>query len=516
MRFMNWISSGLRRPAAALLAGSAAVALGLPIGVGAQSASPVTSGVVLSGVTIVDTRSGKLTPGMAVVVEGNRIVRIARAGSVRTGGRARIVDARGKFVTPGFLDMHAHPLDSPDPAGSLALMLANGITGFRQMSGSPALLQARRDGTLPVSDATPALLVMPGTILTPGNAATPAAIVAEIGQQKAQGADFIKVVAAPPPAFLAGLSEAKRQGLPFVGHLPPSTSVVTASQGGMRAIEHEGPTESILLSCSSDEVALRRDLVPPQMPGPPTGTPQGSATAPMRPPGLPMTLRSLVNPMAATTASGYAHIARTVASFDETRCRSVARTLAANGTWQVPTLLRVRTMEFGDDARYRTDPNLRYVPAASRRLWSEVAGEFGTKQTPESRATLDRLFARQLRLAKLFDEAGVPMLAGTDFGGGWVIAGFGLHQEFDLLEEAGLSPLTVLQMTTLNGARFLGRESTMGSVAVGKEANLVLLDANPVASVQALHRIAGVIRAGRYYAPTELDQMKKSVATRYE
>ncbi|WP_375402172.1 amidohydrolase family protein [uncultured Sphingomonas sp.] len=492
------------------------MALGLPIRADARSTSPVTSGVILSGVTIVDTSSGKLTPNMAVVVEGNRIVRIARTGSVRTRGRARVVDARGKFVMPGFLDMHAHPLDSPDPVGSLTLMLANGVTGFRQMSGSAALLQARRDGALPLSDTTPALLIMPGAVLTPGNAATPAAIIAEIGRQKAQGADFIKVVAATPPTFLAGLSEAKRQGLPFVGHLPPSTSVVTASQGGMRAIEHEGPTESILLSCSSDEVALRRDLVPPQMPGPPSGMPQGSGTAPTRPPGPPMTLRSLVNPMAMTTAAGFAHIERTVASYDETRCRSVARTLAANGTWQVPTLLRVRTMEFSDDARYRIDPNLRYVPAAGRRLWSEVAGEFAARQTPESRATVERLFARQLRLAKLFEEAGVPMLAGTDFGGGWVIAGFGLHQEFDLLAKAGLSPLTVLQMTTLNGARFLGREATMGSVAVGKEANLVLLDANPVESVQALHRIAGVIRAGRYYAPADLDQMKKSVATRYE
>ena len=106
------------------------------------------------------------------------------------------------------------------------------------------------------------------------------------------------------------------------------------------------------------------------------------------------------------------------------------------------------------------------------------------------------------------------MLAGSDLGGGFVIAGFGLHREFDLLEAAGLSPLDVLQMTTLNGAKFLGRESTMGSVAVGKAANLVLLSANPMASVQNLHRIAGVVRGGTYHSAAALAAMKQKTADR--
>lgn len=494
--------------------GAVGLLLAWSAGVGAQPRSAVTRGLVLNGVTIVDTRTGRLTPGRAIVIDDGAIMRIARAGTVRAGGSARFVDARGKFVTPGFLDMHAHPLDSPDPAGALSLMLANGITGFRQMSGSPALLEARRAGKLPLSDATPALLAMPGTILTPQNAPTPAAAVAEVKRQKAMGADFIKVVAAAPPTFLAALAAAKRQGLPFVGHLPPTVSVITASDAGMRAIEHEGPTESILLSCSTQEEALRRDLAPPRPPSSPAAAPPGASGA--GPAGPPIALRMLVNPMAAMPPAGYAHVARTVATYDDALCRTVARTLAANATWQTPTLLRVRTMEFGDDPLYRDDPNLRYAPAATRRLWAEVADEFAGRQTPETRATVRRLFERQLRLAKLFDETGVPMLAGTDFGGGWVVAGFGLHQEFDLLGQAGLSPLKVLQMTTLNGARFFGREATMGSVEVGRNADLVLLDADPVASTKALHRIAGVVRAGRYFAPDDLERMKAAVAARYE
>ncbi len=81
------------------------------------------------------------------------------------------------------------------------------------------------------------------------------------------------------------------------------------------------------------------------------------------------------------------------------------------------------------------------------------------------------------------------MMTGSDFGGGWVIPGVSLHQEFDLLEKAGLTPLRILQMTARNGAEFLKRESTMGTVDEGKDANLVLLDGNPLESAQNLHTI---------------------------
>jgi imidazolonepropionase-like amidohydrolase len=95
-----------------------------------------------------------------------------------------------------------------------------------------------------------------------------------------------------------------------------------------------------------------------------------------------------------------------------------------------------------------------------------------------------------------------------------VVPGFGLHQEFDLLAQAGLTPLEILQMTTLNGAKFLGREKTMGSVAPGKVADLVLLDANPVADVGNLHRINAVIRRGTYYSTPALNEMKDRTAAR--
>ena len=116
-------------------------------------------------------------------------------------------------------------------------------------------------------------------------------------------------------------------------------------------------------------------------------------------------------------------------------------------------------------------------------------------------------------MVRIFDEEGVKMMAGSDVGGsGWEIPGFALHQEFDQLAAAGLTPLRILQMATINAADFLGRTDTMGTLEPGKDADIVLLGADPVENVAHLHNIAGVIRAGRYYSPETLTSTIESIA----
>jgi hypothetical protein len=456
--------------------------------------------LVLDGVTVVDTRDGALTRDVSVVLADGTIERIGAAGD----DAAEHVDARGKYVVPGFNDLHAHPLSSSDPEGSLTMMLANGVTGFREMASAPPMLAARRAGKLPLSDVTPELLEMAGEILTPANAASPEAAVAEVAKQHAAGADFIKVIDVRPDVFFAALAESTRLGLRFLGHLPPSVDVRQASAAGMRSIEHLGPRDSILLGCSTDEPALRAHLA--QNPPKPAGIAGPIPESVVR--------RVLANPTIVTPPPEFERYARVVETFSEQRCADLAAHFVANGTWVCPTVIRIRTMELGDDPRYRNDPNLRYVPPQTRQMWQEVSQQFSGQLPPPVHATLKALFARQLALVQPLKAAGVKMMAGSDLGGGFIVGGFGLHAEFDLLEAAGLSPLDVLQMTTLNGAEYLGRESSMGRVAVGSAANLVLLDANPLESVQNLHGIAGVVRAGRYYPPAALDAMKKKTEAR--
>lgn len=463
--------------------------------------------LVLDGVTIVDTHSGKLIRNQSVAIDGGKIVQIARAGTIKAGTGTKVIDARGKYLVPGYLDMHVHSMNEPDPTVSFELMLAYGITGVRQMSGSPELLAKRRDGQLKLPADGPELLAMPGTVLTGANAGTAEAAVAEVDRQKAEGADFIKVIDVKPDPFFAALAEAKKNGLAFDGHLQPTSAIEKAADEGMTGIEHLGPGISVLVGCSTDEAALRRAIAatPPRAPPSPSG-----------PGPADRALRATTNPTMATDPVNFDLMKRVVATYSENKCRALMKRIKKDGMWMTPTLIRLRTMEFGDDPAYRHSPNLRYVPAKTQQLWQEMADQFPQIVTPDRRAMLKKFWALQLRLTKLLDDAGVPMMTGTDSGGvgHWEISGVALHQEIDLLHQAGLKPLTILQMTTLNGAKFLHREDRMGSVAVGKDADLVLLDANPIESAGNLHRIDAVVRSGKYYDKDALERLKQDAEKR--
>ena len=113
-------------------------------------------------------------------------------------------------------------------------------------------------------------------------------------------------------------------------------------------------------------------------------------------------------------------------------------------------------------------------------------------------------------------QNGVPILTGSDVGGVWLIPGFSLHQEFHELADAGLTPLQILQATTLRPAEFLNRETSMGTVEEGKNADLVLLNANPTLSVSSLDGIAGVVLKGKYFSADALEKMKSEVAASYK
>jgi imidazolonepropionase-like amidohydrolase len=151
---------------------------------------------------------------------------------------------------------------------------------------------------------------------------------------------------------------------------------------------------------------------------------------------------------------------------------------------------------------------------STTRTWQGAAGTFTKKFPPPSRATFRAAYEVLLRMTKIFNDGGVRMLAGSDaVGAAWEVPGPSLHREFDELARAGLPPLRILQMTTRDAAEFLGTTSAMGTVDVGKNADLVLLDANPVVDAASLHQICAVIRSGRHYSTADLDDLKDRVRT---
>ena len=480
-----------------LIAAAFTVAVGIVLyacgGSGGNNPSlDVTQGTILVNATVVNTRDGSLSPGMAIVIDGGKITQILPANiPINARGTAQAIDATGKFVVPGYLDMHTHTLDAADLLPTKwPLLIANGITGVREMNGSAVLVQRAQqlnaDRAAGRIDA-PEILIIPGDVfggeivgLPPiAGSSSAAAAVVEVQKQKAYGAGFIKNVRSTRDATLAMLAEAKNQSMYVAGHLSPTVGAKESSDAGLKAIEHLGGGLSILLDCSASEDSLRASML--------AGTPAIQLRQPV------------------------------LDSYDDAKCQALAKTFAKNDTWHVPTLIRLRAGLATDDALYRNDPNLIYVSRTTRAAWEAAAVQYTQTNNAAAAALLRKYYDKIQTLPKLLKQNGVKLLAGSDTANGavFVIPGVSLHQEFALLAAAGLAPLDILQMTTLNGAQFLNREATMGTVDLGKNADLVLLDANPIADAANLSKIAAVVLKGKYFSKAALDKQKADVADAY-
>ncbi|MFW0793385.1 amidohydrolase family protein [Gordonia sp. CPCC 205515] len=465
---------------------------------------PTTSGIfTIRDTTVVDVRTETLHPHQDIHIADGKIAAITHTGATTD---EQTIDGHGTYVVPGFIDAHTHALNWPkEVAGAYALMLANGVVGFRQMSGSPELLTDRAAGRLPAPTGAPELLATCGTLLTPMNTSTAEDAAKEVRTQHKLGADFIKAGMTQHDGFFAALTEAQRLELPLDGHLPGDVDPREAAQHGMRCIEHLGPGATVYTAASTEEKTLRAQ-------------PQKSIKLPkVKLPGMERVLNALIarlviNPAALTStdAAHELHVADT--TYDEAKAAELADLFIEHDTWQCPTLIRLHTQQFPDTPAHQDDPRQRYIAPAELKRWRKATKRFA-KLPDKTRKALREHWDAQLRMTKLFADKGVPMIAGTDANGaGWVIPGFALHDEFDLLADAGLSPVTILQMATSNAARFFGRADTHGQVAQGFHADLVLLQRNPLSDHTALHEISGVVRDGGWWSRADLDAILDRLA----
>lgn len=452
---------------------------------------------VIADVAVIDVESGTSTPHQDIRLDGGAISSISVHVPEGHGPDVEVVDAAGRFAIPAFVDAHAHPLNHPDEVdGAYALMLTAGIAGYRQMSGSDDLLERRAAGTLREPPGAPRLLALPGELLTPVNAGTAGAAARTVRHQAAHGADFIKAGFTSARTFMAALRAANEAGIPMAGHLPEDLDPREPAREGLRCIEHLGPRTSLVAASSRREEQVR-------------------AMSRSLPPLPPMRFLSkvvekslakmVVNPSKSTSAQVAAAYELADRTYDERKAQELAALFVEHETWNCPTLIRLHTQTFGDQPVHLEDPRAAYIHPDELAAWRDASATLAELPGATKDALAEDWEAKR-RLTRVFAEAGVPMLVGTDAdGAGWVIPGLAIHDEFDLLAGAGVSPLRILQMATLDAARFFAREDTAGRVEPGCEADLVLLEENPAADQRALHGIAGVVRDGRHYGREELD-----------
>ena len=456
--------------------------IGLMVLAGCQSA-PSTPGVpstAFVNVTVIDGTDGPARANQTVVVTGGRIAALGDAKTVKVPRGATTIDGTAKFLIPGLWDMHYHAdNDTANQRRFMAMNVANGVVGVRDMFGSQSIVALRR--RIESGEVVGTRMVLGSAIFDGPNPYWPGSVVvgsdseagAAVAKAKAGGAEFIKVyMLLPPPAFFGILRAAKAQGLDVAGHVPYAVNPGMASDSGMRTMEHSYDLMFATAAKGSDLERRAAKLL----------TTEKFA-------GFGIYNR-LVN--------------EAFARYDSTAAASLFAKFKANATWQVPTLSVMTGLGRIYDGDYAKDSAFRYMPAAMQKTWTGMRSFF-PKWTPADWDALKTPVAGYLRMVGDMNRAGVRILAGTDTPNPGTYPGFTLHRELELLVQAGLTPLQALQTATRNAAEFLRASDSLGTVAPGKVADLVLLDANPLEAIGNTQRIAGVMLRGTYRNRAALD-----------
>lgn len=452
------------------------------------------SDTLLTNVTLVDVETGTLAEGQSVLIAGNRIAGIGVAISTQAGTPE--LDAKGAYLIPGLWDAHVHIFSSPtEPDTALPLYLINGVTGIRDMGALwPIAKQLALQARIEAGETLGPRLVLAGAWVdaSPGSwpgmflADTPEAARAVVSRIADEGWAAVKSYSMlDEPTYLALADAAHDTGLPFVGHVPERVALGTALAAGQDGIEHFG---RVPMACSTAEARMLADL------------------------------RDVMAAGADRDAIFAVMAARNriiLESWDEVRCDQVLASMAKARMHVSPTLV-VAGFYVGD--RPADDaPRVRMLPSDVRTAWA--GPDFRLEaMTEEVRALASESIALDHRTFLMAQRAGVPILASTDasFANPWLFHGFSLLDELDLYVRIGLTPREALYTATVAPPRFFRLADQDGTIAPGRRADLVLLDANPLEDLATLRRPRAVIVGGRLLDRQALDGMEALLLERGE
>ena len=430
--------------AAAIVASSPIPAIGQP-------------SIAITRVSVIDGDAPSPRTDQTVVIDGNRVVRVGASGSVAVPPGARIVDGRGKFLLPGFWDMHVHTAISGG-RDLLSLYVANGVTGVRDMAGDWDTLKSWRS-EIGRGQLVGPRIIASGPYLEGGDVPIPHllarnAVEASAGVDSliALGVDFIKVHSQlNAESYFAIARRARERGVVFAGHVPRVVGSAAASDSGQKSIEH---LLGIPAECTpADSVALA-----------PRYTVQGALG----------------------------------------RCSSedlapLYEKFVRNGTYVTPTFTAQVEVAVWPTRAVPGDSLAHYLPKAVRDYVAQIF-PMPDSIPPNADSVGRAMLEKRLRQVSAMQRAGVHILTGTDAPLRNSPPGFGLHEELALLVSGGMAPFEALRSATLEPARYFGMLDSLGTIAPGKLADLLLLDANPLQDIRNTRRISAVVANGRLYA----------------
>jgi imidazolonepropionase-like amidohydrolase len=418
--------------------------------------------VAFTHVKLYDSENARFLADQTVVADKGRIVAVGPAAAVPVPANARVIDGSGKTLTPGIWDAHMHV--GSDRQG--VMLLSMGETSARD-PGADVAPTVNRNARIAKGELlfpkvySSVLIDGKGPLQAQGgvSVASPEEAVAAVRMAKANGFTGVKFYTSMKPECLrAGIAEAKKLGLHVHGHVPATMRPADAIAAGYDEVTH---INMLMMQAMPDSVV------------------------------------NVSNGIARFEGPG--RYAKDV-DVNAEPLRSLVATMAAKHIVSDPTLSAFESLYVPENGDLSPSyaPFVGTMPPATERNFRS-----GGFKPPEgvTRADYRASFAKMMDLARALREAGVPIVAGTDGGGLEIV------RELELYVDAGFTPAQALQTATIAPARLVGAGATTGSIAVGKEADLVLVDGDPEARIGDMRKTLWVMSDGALMNADELREI---------
>jgi hypothetical protein len=453
---------------------------------------PVKSqNVLIKSVNVIDIKSGKILNNRNVWIEGNRIQSIDSLSVTHIDSGVLVIDGTNQYVIPGLWDMHTHSTRH-SPWFHHPIYIANGVTTIRDMSGQLGRSDSYWAGTKDrmqwnhklenYEQISPRYVLQSSYQINGANSVpdgfpdffkvqTNEDVFSLLAYYQEERADFIKVYAEIPAEGYRTLAKNCAQyNLYLAGHKPLNISLHEAVLAGQRSFEHG---RILMFDCFPFADSLRRAV------------------------DKGKTYRNFMPSM--------------ITEFDRAKAEELMNVMSHHNSHWVPTLQTLKVAAMADDEIFIQSPYINYIPTSRKILfWNPDLSRSVKDNTSAVRRSINKKFYQSVKMqVAMAQQYGVPIMAGTDVTDTYVFPGFSLHSEIHDLVDAGLTNLEALQAANLIPAQFSGREGDLGSIEVGKLADLVLLNSNPLTYIAHTRTITGVLLNGNYYEKNTLNQLKQ-------
>jgi imidazolonepropionase-like amidohydrolase len=442
--------------------------------------------IVIVGVNVIPMDKEQILRNQTVIIEDGKIKSILKNESAKIATGTHTIDGKGKYLVPGFFDMHAHFFyEQGDNVNTceaeLKLMVANGLTTVRIECGDSVYLEAKKN----VRDKKwggPGLFVSSPQFV--GNWPWPGKVFAKVCKKpdeaveavrkcKKEGYDEIKITfMVKRDVYDAIIKTAKEENIKVTGHVGPLVKLPAALKAKQQ-IEHMDEFIDMLL--------------------PDTSYNHGQSVSDMN-----IWRKKAWN---------------TVPALDESKIPDLVRSVKEAGIYVTPTNYFFFS-SFADSMtkdEYMQREDFAYIPSKIKEERWKVREAYWKNPPPP--ASRKRYIDIRKKITHELSKAGVKLMAGSDSPEWFLVQGFSIHDELETFVKSGLSPYSVLETVTKNPASYLGIIKNKGTIEVGKDSDLVLLDRNPLENISNTRSVCGVMVGKTWYSKNDLDTLKREAKT---